>query len=66
MAHSYASQYPPNVKVDSGIKAFFEAFYRAADDPVDHEKFAGYFADDAVVVMGAKKVSGRAGMSYSF
>jgi len=60
MAHSYASQYPPSLQVAPGIKTFFEDFFRTSDAPDDHEKYVDFFTDDAVFLMGTKKVSGRA------
>ncbi|KAG0646719.1 hypothetical protein D0Z07_6239 [Hyphodiscus hymeniophilus] len=59
MSHSYASEYPPGVQVDEGIKAFFEEFYKTSDTPDAHDKYADSFTDGAVLVMASKRVQGR-------
>jgi len=59
MAHSYASEYPPGIQVDEGIKQYFEDFYRTSDTPDLHEKYADSFTKDATLVMASKKGNGR-------
>ena len=66
MPHTYTSPYPPGVEVDSGIKQFFEDFYRTSDTPDTPEKWADKFTDDAVLIMASKKGVGRDGRFSSF
>jgi len=61
MSHKYASQYPPSIQVDDGIKAFFEEFYKTSDTPDAHEKYAESFTEDATLVMASKRGVGREG-----
>ncbi|KAB8296844.1 hypothetical protein EYC80_002255 [Monilinia laxa] len=58
-SHTYASEYPSGVQAKEGIKEFFEALYRLSDIEGEHEKYAAQFAEDAELVMGAKRVKGR-------
>jgi hypothetical protein len=62
MTHSYKSQFPVGVKIDEGIKEYFEEFYKTSDTPDAHEKYADSFTNDAVLVMASKKGVGRDGM----
>jgi hypothetical protein len=41
-----------------------EAFYKKSDDPQDHQGYAGFFTEDATVVMGLKTFKGHAGKSH--
>ena len=66
MPHSYTSQYPPNIQIDKGIKAFFEEFYKISDTPDAHEKYADCFTGDATLVMASKKGVGREGWILLF
>jgi hypothetical protein len=59
MSRSYASSFPPNTKVDLGIKAFFENFYRISDTPSAHSEYADSFTDTAIFIMASKRVSGH-------
>lgn len=61
MTHSYASQYPTDLKVDDGIKAFFEDFYRISDTPDAHDTYADRFVEGATLFMGIQKAVGRQG-----
>jgi len=60
MPHSYASEYPPGVHIDDGIKRYFEDFYKTSDAPELHEKYADSFTEDAKFVLASKKVVGQA------
>jgi hypothetical protein len=64
MAHSYSSQYPLEVAVNEGIKAFFEGFYKTSDTPDAHDKYADFFTRDATLIMASKKAIGREGNVY--
>jgi hypothetical protein len=55
MAHSYSSQYPLEVVVDEGMKAFFEEFYKTSDTLDAHDKYADSFTGDATLIMASKK-----------
>jgi hypothetical protein len=66
MAHSYSSEYPLEVVVDEGIKAFFEEFYKTSDTPDAHDKYADSFTGDATLIMASKKAVGREGKFYLF
>ena len=61
MAHSYSSQYPLEVVVDEGMKAFFEEFYKTSDTLDAHDKYADSFTGDATLIMASKKAVGREG-----
>lgn len=61
MSHSYSSEYPPNISVESGIKPFYEAFYQTSDSPEANEKYLDFFTEDATVVLASKKAVGREG-----
>ena len=64
MAHSYASEYPTGVEVDTGIKQFFEDFYKTTDMPDAHEDYVDFYARDAVLIMASKKCVGREGTVF--
>ena len=66
MAHSYSSQYPLEVVVDEGMKAFFEEFYKTSDTPGAHDKYADSFTGDATLIMASKKAVGREGKFHLF
>ena len=55
---NYTSTYPADIQVDSGIKEFFEQFYKISDTPDAHEKYAQQFTKDAVLAMASKKCEG--------
>jgi len=59
MPHSYTSEYPANVPVETGIKPFFEAFYQRSDIPGEHEKYADFFTNNATVFVGSRNAVGR-------
>jgi len=59
MAHSYASQYPANTKVDAGIKGFFEKFYSISDTPSAHSEYVNSFTDTAIFILASKKAVGH-------
>lgn len=54
--HSYSSAYPPEIPVLSGIKEFFEEFYRISDTPGEHENYADFFAEGAEVAVGRFRI----------
>ncbi|KKY16810.1 putative fungal specific transcription [Phaeomoniella chlamydospora] len=58
-AHSYASAYPADLKVDPAIKSFFEEFYKASDSPETIESYADFFTDDASLTMASSSVKGK-------
>lgn len=59
MPHTYSSSYGQIVGND--FRSFFEDFYRTSDDPDALEDWVGFFTHDAAVIIGTKKVVGRAG-----
>lgn len=64
MAHSYASEYPSDSSVNSGIRDFFEAFYKISDtgpEEESHQSYADQFTNDATLVMASKVGKGRDG-----
>lgn len=63
MAHTYASEYPSGIKIDSGIKTFFEKFYQISDTGTEeaHLKYADQFTKDATLVMASTVGKGRDG-----
>jgi hypothetical protein len=65
MPHTYASEYPAGVKVDEGIKSFFEEFYKISDTGTDeaHVKYADQFTEEATLVIASKVGKGRDGES---
>ena len=65
MPHSYASQLPPGVEIDSGIKRFFEEFYKISDTPDVHERYVDSFSEGATLIMASKKGVGRDGILVS-
>jgi hypothetical protein len=63
---NYTSSYPPSSEVDSGIKQFFEEFYKISDTPEPHTLYAEQFTKDAVLVMASKRCEGYDGKAPSF
>jgi hypothetical protein len=61
MTHSYVAETPGDIRLDDGIKAYFEEFYKTSDTPDAHEKYADSFTSDATLVMASKKGVGREG-----
>lgn len=63
MAHTYGSEYPEGLKVDQGIKDFFEEFYKISDTGTEeaHVQYAEQFTEDAKLVMASKVGRGRSG-----
>jgi hypothetical protein len=61
MTHSYVAETPVDIRLDDGIKAYFEEFYKTSDTPDAHEKYADSFTSDATLVMASKKGVGREG-----
>ncbi|KAG9235302.1 hypothetical protein BJ875DRAFT_504134 [Amylocarpus encephaloides] len=57
--HSYASSYPSGIDVDSGIKHFFEDFYKTSDTPDVHDSYADAFTANATLIMASRKHVGR-------
>ncbi|KAE8451295.1 hypothetical protein EG329_004460 [Mollisiaceae sp. DMI_Dod_QoI] len=59
--HTYASKSPPGIQVDSGIKQFFEEFYKISDTGTEeaHELYADSFVKDGIIIMGIKIGRGR-------
>ncbi len=66
--HTYASKSPPGIQLDSGIKQFFEEFYKISDTGTEeaHELYADSFVKDGIIIMGIKIGRGRDGEFYSF
>jgi hypothetical protein len=62
MSHTYKSEFPAGVTVDSGIAQFFETFYQTSDTPEAHEKYADSFTKDATFILASKTVKGHDGM----
>jgi hypothetical protein len=65
MAHSYSSEYPPNLPIDPEIVQFFEKLYETTDinTPEAHEKYVNNFTQDATFGMAGKTVKGHDGSS---
>lgn len=61
MTHTYASQYPQGLKIDQGIKEFFEEFYKISDTGTEeaHERYADSWIDGGTLVMASKVGKGR-------
>ncbi|APA10212.1 predicted protein [Sclerotinia sclerotiorum 1980 UF-70] len=61
--HTYKSVYPDGIQVQEGIKEFWEGFYGVSDlegeEEEGHLVYADQFTEDAVLVMGVKRVRGR-------
>eukprot|EP00388_Colpodella_angusta_P026010 GDKK01004252.1.p1 GENE.GDKK01004252.1~~GDKK01004252.1.p1 ORF type:complete len:145 (+),score=10.23 GDKK01004252.1:99-533(+) len=59
MAHTYKSEYPPGLQIDTGIKEFFEDFYKTSDTPDAHDKYVDSFTEDATFKLASTKGVGR-------
>ncbi|KAK1763941.1 hypothetical protein QBC33DRAFT_548381 [Phialemonium atrogriseum] len=59
MSHSYKSQYPFGVEVESSIVEFFERFYRVSDTPGAHDEYVDMFTNDATFILASKSSRGR-------
>jgi hypothetical protein len=68
MAHSYASEYPPNTAIDPQIVRFFEAFYKTTDinTAAAHEEYVNNFTKDAIFIMASRTVRGHEGSFPDF
>ncbi|KAL6859613.1 hypothetical protein J3F83DRAFT_315104 [Trichoderma novae-zelandiae] len=57
----YTPLYPADSSLpdDAGIRAFISDFYRISDRREDNERWVGQFTEDARVVIGPGKASGK-------
>jgi hypothetical protein len=59
---NYISDYPVDIKIDEGIRWFFEEFYKISDTPDAHELYTQQFTKEAVLIMASKRCEGSEGM----
>lgn len=50
---------PLQGKGPKDLPAFLEAFYKASDNPTDHDHYTTFFSEDATLIMGLKKFEGH-------